>query len=253
MTESSHGETPQDFSRNIMTSLALHFAVVLVIFFQAVLIPQEPLDLRDAIRVDVVDLPKKIETLPEPAPPEPAPAPAPTPAPPPEAKAPEVKTPEPQAKSKPKAEKINVKKAQSHAMDKLKQMSALEKLKQEIAESKKPKTAEPVRGNQVSAGNSLTGLARIDFDRYLDSLKTKVNSNLSIPEWLAGADLRAQVQVLIDERGYVTKRTIKKSSNNEVFDAKVLEAIDASSPLPPPPDRLRGLLSTSGITFNFPQ
>jgi TonB family protein len=244
------------FSQNIVISLGLHFAVVLVIFFRAVLIPSENLDLRDAIRVDMVDLPKKMQTLPETTPPAPTPAPAPAPEP---VKPEPVKVEPPKAKpklpEKPKPDTVNLKKSQANALHKLKEMSAFEKLKESAKNeaSKKPKAADVVRGNKVSAGNSLTGLERLDYNRYYDELKAKVNSNLSIPQWLADADLRAQVQVLIDERGYVTKRTIVRSSNNDVFDAKVIEAIDASSPLPPPPERLRGLLSSSGITFNFPQ
>lgn len=258
-----------NFPRNIAISIGLHVAVLLVIFFQAVLIPRDPIDLRNAIRVDVVDLPKKMATLPEPvAKPQPpaalkpaAPEPPPEP---PKAEPAPVK-PEPVATPKapvvPKAAtkaKPDVKKSQSDALNRLKRMSAIDKIKQEVSESNSAKTstkpaADAVAGNKVSSGNSLTGLERIDFNQYLDEIKGKVNANLSIPQWLADTDLRAQVQVLIDERGYITKREIKKSSNNDVFDAKVIEAIDASSPLPAPPARLRGVLSTSGITFNFPE
>ncbi len=243
------------FSRNIAVSLGLHGALVLIVFFQATLIPRHPLDLRNAIRVDVVDLPRKLEALPEPA----SEPPAPTPAPPVAEAPPPDPTPKPSVETKTKPqERPDLKNAQSAALNKLKRLSALERMKQQVQEKKTAEAARAakpdnvVRGNQVSAGNSLSGLERIDFDRYLDELKVKVNSNLSVPQWLAESDLRAQVVVQIDDRGFVIKRTIKKSSNNEVFDAKVLEAIDASSPMPPPPARLRGVLATSGITFNFP-
>jgi len=254
------------FSRNIAISAGIHVVVASMVFFQAFLAPREPLDLRNAIRVDVVDLPKKMQTMPdEPATPQPAPkAAAPEPAtPPPPAPEPEkpkvaLEKPTPTPK---KAPKPDTKSSQSDALNRLKRSNALDRIKQDVSQSQAEKPApnptpvkdNVVRGNQVSAGNSLTGLERIEFDRYFNDIKVKVNSNLSIPQWLADSDLRAQVLVLIDERGFITKRVIKKSSNNEVFDAKVLEAVDASSPLPAPPSRLRGVLSTSGITFNFPE
>ncbi len=240
------------FPRNVTISLIGHAAVVLIIFFRAVMIPNDVIDIRQAIRVDVVDLPKKMAALPEKAA-EPAPAPAkPVELP---KKAEEVPVKpvavKPVVKEKPKT---NTKDAQKTALSKLKAISALEKIKQEVSKAKstKPK-AEVVAGNKVSEGNSLTGLEKIDYDHYFDDLHQKILSQWNIPQWLAEAELKASVVVLIDERGYVIKRAFKRSSGNDIFDAKVLEAIDSSQPLPPPPQRLRGLLSTSGIVFNFPQ
>ena len=52
-------------SRNIFISIGLHITVVLLIFVQAVLVPREPLDLRNSIRVDVVGLPEKMTETPK--------------------------------------------------------------------------------------------------------------------------------------------------------------------------------------------
>src|SRR4051812_44793235 len=65
--------TADNFYRNIAISLGLHFFVVLLIFFRAVTMPSEPLELRNAIRVDVVGLPQKMQELPEPVTEKPAP------------------------------------------------------------------------------------------------------------------------------------------------------------------------------------
>lgn len=253
------------FSRNLTLSAIGHALIVMLVFVRAVFIPSEPIEIRRAIRVDVVDLPRKMteQELNAPAP-EPSPAPAPAEKAKPEPVKPEPVKAEPQrpepvklksdAKSKPK----DTSKSQSAALAKLKAMSALEKIKNDVSEEKKSKTAAPkpstvVRGNQVSAGNSLTGLDKIEYDKYFDDLEGKVRAHWSIPQWLADGDYKAQVQILIDERGYVTKKVMRRSSGNEVFDSQVMAAIDESSPLPAPPARLQGLLSTNGIILNFPE
>lgn len=242
-------------SRNIFMSVAGHIAVVLVIFFQAVLIPHDPIDLRRAIRVDVVGLPEKMsETQLKPK----AEAPAPEvkeakkPKPLPEKAAAEPPKPEAPVMPNPKAK--NIKKSQEQALNQIKSLQALEKIKGQLkAEKEKSEASTVVKGNQVNAGNSLTGLEKIEFDRYFDDLEEKIRARWSIPQWLADAKLKAQVKVLIDDRGFVTAKNIIKSSGNPVFDDSVIAAVEESSPLPPPPKRLTGLLKTRGIIFNFPE
>ena len=241
------------FSRDILYSVLGHGALVLLIFFRAVLVPQEHFELNNAIRVDVVGLPKKMqpEKLEPPAPVAEPPKPV-APAPPP---------PVAQEPAKPKApvmpKKIDHATAEKQALDKLKAMEAMEKFKKETRSAKaKPTikmTATVVAGNQLAQGNALTGLEKIEYDRYFDQIKNKIDAQWSIPQWLADADLKAQVLVVVDEHGYVMKKVFRKTSGNEVFDAKVMEAIETSSPLPPPPERLKALLSTSGIVLNFPR
>lgn len=246
------------FERNLLYSGIAHATLACLLFVRAVIVPSEPIEIRRAIRVDVVDLPRKMTEQEALAPPAPEPVkdlpkkeePKPV------EKPKEVaKVPEKPAVKEPK--KVDLSKSQNKAMDKLKALSALEKIKNEVSESKKAKPAEKpatvVRGNQVNAGNSLSGLDKIEFDRYFDDLHQKVLTNWSIPQWLADAPLKAQVQILIDEKGVVTKKTMLKPSGNQIFDGKVMEAIEASSPLPAPPARLVGKLATSGIILNFPE
>ena len=231
-----------------MYSGVAHTALALFLFVRAVFVPSEPIEIRRAIRVDVVDLPRKM-TEQELAPPAPEPV------------APKVLPPK-QVKEKPavkEPKKIDLTKSQNKALDKIKAMAALDRIKSEVSEEKKnqkkpaEKAGTQIRGNQVNAGNSLTGLDKIEFDRYFDDLHQKVLSNWSIPQWLADMPLKAQVQILLDEKGFVTKKTLLKSSGNQIFDGKVLEAIESSSPLPAPPARLVGKLATSGIILNFPE
>lgn len=249
---------PGTFERSLMYSGIAHATLAVLLFVRAVIVPSEPIEIRRAIRVDVVDLPRKmtepevlappasepIKDLPKKDEPKPLEKPKEI-----------AKAHEKPAVKEPK--KVDLSKSQNKALDKLKALSALEKIKNEVSESKKAKAGEKqtavIRGNQVNAGNSLSGLDKIEFDRYFDDLHQKVLANWSIPQWLADAPLKAQVQILVDEKGVIIKKTLLKPSGNQIFDGKVMEAVEASSPLPIPPARLVGKLATSGIILNFPE
>lgn len=243
----------ETFNKSIAISLAAHIALVAALIFRTVFIPDEAIDLREAIRVDVVGLPEKEPVLPEepPAPkPEPPPVAAPAPKPEPvKAKPQPSKTPTVDLSKKTK--KADVEKMQKKALQEIKAMSALDKIRDEV--NSKPAKPKAVKGNVVSAGNSLTGLEKIDFDRYFSELEGKVRQNWSLPQWLIDAGFRAQALVLIDENGAIKEKKIVKSSGNAEFDQRVLETLENSGPFPKPPDRLRDVLSTKGIIFNFPQ
>ncbi|MBX3020692.1 MAG: TonB family protein [Bdellovibrionales bacterium] len=241
------------FSRAIWISVLGHGIVVTLIFLRAVVMPVEPFEIKNAIRVDIVGLPEKAAEFPtEPAKPvakpevkEVKPVP-PTPK-------PEVKADVPTVPDKTK--KKDLSKSQQKAMEKLKAMSALEKIKQDLKREKdaKAETSKVVKGNQVSEGDSPTGMERLDFDRYLSEVRATVAQHNSVPQWLADGGYRTIIRVFIDERGFIVKKVIEGPSGNEVFDAKAIEAVEASSPLPPPPQRLRARAASIGLLFRFPQ
>jgi colicin import membrane protein len=237
----------ESLSKPVAVSALAHVMLVLVFLMKAYLAPEQPIDLREAIRVDMVGLPEKQQALPEKTP-----APA-AQAPPPQEKAKVKEPPKPKAPEHPKVNlhpKKDIAKSEKSALDEIKALAALDKFKNEVA--KKP-AAKPVKGNQINAGNSLTGLDKIDFDRYFQSIEDKIRANWSLPQWLIDAHLRAQALVLIDENGAIKKKQILKSSGNGEFDDRMMDAIDRSAPFPAPPDRLRSVLSEQGIVFNFPQ
>lgn len=242
-------------SNELVISVIAHFVLAILFFVRAALFPSEVLDLKNAIRVDMVDLPDKLpQTAPEPVA---APAPAPV-----ETKIqPEQKVIEkPKPENKVVLEKKDDKKKlaekaktdQKKALEKLKALSAIDRLKSEVQERNKPKP-QTFKGNTLNEGDGLTGLERIEYDRYFSSLKSQVMKNWRLPGWLAQASLRAQAVVMINDEGRVLKREIVKSSGNDVFDAQVIESIDRSEPFLPPPDRLKSILSLKGIVFNFPE
>ncbi len=222
-------------SKFVGVSTLAHMALAVSFLLHAYLAPSDRIDLRTAIRVDVVGLPEKAQTLPEKE--EPAKA------------APEKAQPQPIVTEAPKVnlnKKKNVAKEQKKALQEIKAMAALDKIKNEVAKQK-------VKGNALNAGNALTGLEKIDYDRYFHDVEQRIQQNWSLPQWLADAHLRAQVLVMIDENGLIKKKQVLRSSGNPEFDARMMDAIDKSAPFPAPPGRLRDVLAIKGIVFSFPQ
>lgn len=230
------------FAKFLALSMAAHLAIVIVFTVKAFWFPSEPIQIRSAIRVDVVALPDKVMA--------PPPAPAPPKEPPKVAIEPPKPTP---AATTPKAPTKNVADSQKKALDRLKALQAIDQLKREVEEQKaEPPNQPEYKGNILNKGTSLTGLEKIQYDEYFALIQQHVKDRWDLPQWLADANLKAQIVVMVDDRGFVIRRQIITSSGNEIFDSKVIAAIDQSSPFPPPPARLAGLLQAQGIVFNFP-
>lgn len=261
-TNSSSAALENDrLNKFILASLAFHAALFVVFAVRAFFLPSAPLQLERAIRVDIVALPDKpIATLPPIA----------------EAPQPEVKQPEsapPVAKvdppkpetAKPKIppktepNKINLNKTKKEQAAALKRLNAIEKLKR-MAESPAPsntKSASPqksptaVKGNEVSAGNSLTGLSKIEHDNYTELVHDQVKRHWNLPQWMASANLSAVVRVFVNSRGSLVKKELVRSSKNSVFDQSAMTAVDAAIPLPQPPAHLVSLIEVRGIDIEF--
>lgn len=253
---------PDKFGRTVALSCGLHLLVATLMLTRAYLAPSDPLALEEAIRVDIVGLPQK--TLPDqPLPPEPVakpkPAPPPQAAPEPAPAPPPPKAEAPKFVEKPKP---NLKHDQKDAFAKLRAMDALAKMKREAeereaadakAKAPAPVAAAPIAGHKVTAGNSLSGVEKLDYNRYGADVRARVLANWKVPSWLAEADLRAKVRVWVDDTGAVTKKQIFLSSGNDVFDQAALDAVDASNPFPAPPENLRGVLANEGFTLGLPR
>lgn len=247
------------FDRALALSVAGHLALFIVVAVRAVFYPSTPVELERAIRVDMVALPTKQAELP---PLEPAASPKP-----------EVKTldtPPPPAspvsvdkKLVPKTDptKVNLQKVkndQNAALKRLEAMSKIEKMLQQksqksSAEKADGKPTAPVKGNEISKGSSLTGIAKLDHDDYLGVFENQVRKHWSLPSWLSNMKLNAKVAVYVNEQGVVIKREITKSSGNSVFDERVLRAVDDAAPFPPPPSRLASIFMIDGVVLGFPE
>lgn len=249
MTETA---SPDSFQRYILLSLGLHVSVVLLFTVRLFFFSSEPVVFQSALRVDLVALPDKI-TAPVPSAPVEKAAP---PAPPTEVKtAPTEPTVnlnpfKPDGKTKADSKKIEQK--QDAAINRLKQMSAIEKLEQEFRQDAANK-ARTFKGNVISKGSELTGISQLEHDEYVAAVERHVRSQWAVPQWLANKDLKAQVRVKFDSNGNVIEKKLIRSSGNTAFDEVVLETIVKASPAPAPPEKFVRLLGNEGILFGFPE
>lgn len=269
--------TDDKIGKAIGVSVALHVIAVAAFTIKTVFYPSEPLVLEETIRVDIVSLPdKSMQKLPpmpvtEPVAPQPPAPPAPEPVKPAEPEAPKPveakpEAPKPVEVAKPKPEpakpapvqpdspKVNLNKAKQDQAAALKRLEALQKIEQ-MMKSDQAKAAaskpQPVKGNQVSNGASLRGIARMEHQNYLRTVDGAVKGNWALPGWMRSSNLSAKVRLFVDAQGNIVKKTVTRSSNNEVFDERALAAIEAASPLPAPPESLAGVLAVDGIELEF--
>ncbi len=246
------------FSRFLLLSLGFHVAIFVILTVKFMLFPGDPMEFQQAVRVDVVALPEKIKE-----PPAPPAAEEPEqvkeevvkkdPPKPPKKKKPELV----EKPKKPKKPKKVVKKEPDLKKVKEDQDSALAKIKKEMAERKKRLEQEQqkveYKGNNLSKGNSLTGLEQIKYDAYSDELLNHIRSFWNLPEWLAEGNFNASVVLVINNRGGIISKSFIRKSGNELFDQYVVSTLDKALPLPAPPAELTSKLSTTGMEIRFPQ
>lgn len=247
-------------NRFIVLSLAFHFVLFVLFAVRAYFLPSEPIPLERAIRVDMVALPdKRTSRLP---PPRPAEVPKPE-----QVKAPEPKPAEPaktakQEPAKPVVKvplkqdptKINLnktKQSQEAALRRLKAIEKLKNMKPAGGSTQEQKASAIVKGNEISAGNSLTGLTKLEHENYSETVHDQVKRHWNLPQWMANVNMSATVRVFIDANGGLIKKEMIRSSKNSVFDQSVMAAIDASVPLPRPPSHLVNLIAVRGIEIEF--
>jgi outer membrane biosynthesis protein TonB len=111
----------------------------------------------------------------------------------------------------------------------------------------------PIRGNQLSQGNSLSGDAREGGPAgYPEMIKVKLRLHWQLPIWLKRQNLSAQVRILIDSQGRIVSKQFVTRSGNDGFDEYVERALNDSQPLPAPPTELVSTLMSRGILVGFP-
>jgi TonB family protein len=260
--ELSSVDADDGFRRFVGMSVGLHLTLLALLTIKAVFYPAEPIQPERAIRVDMVGLPDKIKNLPPPlkeplkedAKPDPVKQETAKPEPP---KPKKIAMPDKPAKPEP--DKVNLEKTKQAQDSALKRLEALKKI-ESMMKDEAPKAAAKnafakpavVKGNEVSPGSALTGIARLENDSYLTTLDEHVKKYWDLPNFLANARLSASVVVFVDERGHVLKKQLVRSSGNQIFDQTVLTSIERASPFPPPPRRLANLFMVDGIQLGFP-
>lgn len=223
-------------------SFAGHLCIFLFLFFSPKMFQSQSIEIKESIRVDMIGLPdiqrpqapsqrKAKKEVKKPAPPKP-----------------KLKELKPQAKpKKPPAEK-KIKKAEKPKPDPKQTKTAQSQAIANLREEKRL-----YKGEQLSKGDSQTGeVNALLISAYSARIRSHINRNWNIPQFLADKDFRATIVIYINKLGQVTRIELEKTSGDESFDQIVIETIRMSSPLPEPPSELVYSLSREGIGFNFP-
>jgi colicin import membrane protein len=99
------------------------------------------------------------------------------------------------------------------------------------------------------------GTARVPPEHlaYFRQLDEKVRSNWNVPALAVGEKekLMVQIRIVIEIDGRVSQVRMEKTSGNPYFDDSVLRAIRKASPLPVPPEQLRGTEEYYEVGFRF--
>ena len=243
-----------NFKNGLVISFGAHAVVILFMALKFIFFTPQIIDVSQAIRVDMVELPNKASEniLPEkvqallkskpdvPTPPEPVSLPEPPAAP---------KTEE--KKSEPLNNLAKSKLKQKNALNKLKKISAIEKIKQDL--KKETKSTTPIKGRILSAGTKIVGLDKLQSDEYLSQLDAQIKSHWNLPQWMIGKPFKATVWVRLDTAGTVISKKILSSSGNPTYDEYCLAAVDKASPFPRVPDKFSEVYKTDGVSFAFPE
>lgn len=227
------------FPKMFLYSLGGHLGLVFIFTVKALVFPSEDIIFQDSIRVDIVDLPEKRKSKII------------------EKRANQKKKTKPLRKKTEKMvfkkksnSKKNLDKKRRRALDRIRASQAIDRIRDEQEVEK-----ETIKGNVLKAGtgDALAPLHQRKFDNYIGILNRHVKEKWRLPQWLAEANLTAQAIIKIDEKGYITKKKIFKSSGNRQYDDFVLAAIEKSSPLPQPPELFLDLVRIDGIRLGFPE
>lgn len=105
-------------------------------------------------------------------------------------------------------------------------------------------------GNQLSEGNSIEGNEESNkmANIYVTEITGIIKLHWRIPRYMKDQNLVAELEIKIDKEGRLVTKKIIKSSQNLMFDNKVLNAIQNATPFPKPPENAWKLIK-DGIVF----
>jgi colicin import membrane protein len=116
-----------------------------------------------------------------------------------------------------------------------------------------PPAARPV--GRGAGGGGAQGTVRVSPELldYFRRLEEKVRSSWVLPGTLVrdAAKLVVEMRIVIEKDGRVSEERIERGSGNPYFDESVRRAIRKASPLPVPPEHLRGGEDHYEVGFRF--
>lgn len=253
------------FKRGVGLSVAAHVVILLFFLINIFYVKKPTLDLSQAIRVDMVGLPDKIDNkqLPSKIQERPAEKPVPLAEPvKPEASKIDKLPPKPKPTLPTEDTAISLKKTkikQKEALEKLKKLSAIERIKQEMKTEEQQKQIHQeaakaiAKGRVISAGTNLTGLDKIEANDYLQAVDQQVKQQWALPQWLMNKPLKARVHVKFDSNGEIISSVLMNSSGDTTYDNYCLQAVNKAAPFPKVPEKFTEKFSADGVVIGFPE
>lgn len=243
--------------RFIFISLFFHAVIFLILIFSHYWFPNETIEFERAIRIDMIALPDKVDSI------QPKPVNA-------ESLTPEKKEPTPTVikpseivvPSKPTDSTITKQSSDkskirpNSGINKINQLSALEKLNKTIHADEQLKAQlknHIFKGNMLADGNSLKGLTKLEAEEYVFQVEDHIRNRWKIPQWMVGKSYRAKALVKWDSNGVVTLIQFIESSGSDAFDEVVMNTIQESVPFPAPPEKFVAMMRKQGVIFGFPE
>ena len=150
------------------------------------------------------------------------------------------------AEAKAKAEKQKVE--QENALKKLQEEASREAALKSLAAKSGKKGRASLKGNRLSQGTGTSGMVGTPSDRWGALLRQRILENLNLYQWQKKKGIEAVVFLRIYPNGRIRERKIVKPSMDSTYNASVLQAIDASQPLPVPDE---ASLYEEGINLVF--
>lgn len=237
----------------LIFSLVAHIVIVVLLSFKFNFRKTPQIDLTTAVRVDMVSLPNKKNDF---AMPTKNQSPAPKIEPPSTVKdIKKEKLPLKDKKATVEDKAIGLKKAkqkQQDALKKLQKLSALEKIKEDLAKEQARGKVEPIKGDIISAGTRPSGIAKMEYDIFLGQIDSTIKSNWSLPQWLIDLPLQARIRVRIDPSGKLLSTEINRSSGNPSYDEFCVAAVEKSTPFPSVPEKFAEIFKIDGFIVGFP-
>lgn len=265
LKKTAKAEQQQDnFKSSVGLSLAVH-SLILTVFLLKFLFFSEPLiDISQSIQVSLGDpkallnennkLPEKVQPVEEKTPE----------APPVENKAKEksVEKEVPAPPEKPKviekkqaADEINLKKVkaqQKNALNKLKAMSAIDKIRQDVKKENLVKVKSGKVSHAIPAGSAMGGLDKLEALSYLQQVDQSIKQQWALPQWLINKPFKTRIVVKFNTLGKIISTQVISSSGNNSYDQYCLTAIEKAAPFPSVPEKFSQKFSVDGIVVGFP-
>jgi colicin import membrane protein len=118
-----------------------------------------------------------------------------------------------------------------------------------------PPASARAAGAGIGIGGGSQGTVRVSPEmlEFFRRLEERVRESWVLPEAVArnAGKLMVEVRIVIEKDGRVSDTRIEKGSGNVYFDESVRRAIRKASPLPVPPERLRGGEDYYEVGFRF--